>query len=173
MNLFIIFSIVFAVIIFSIVLQRIVHCPILVGFTIFAALLIVAAVFNNITFVIIAIALGILAFIVAFFDCIFRSSNFFRNNRCLTCDCNNNNGNNNDNDDTLTIVNSNGVVLARINGNTIQCRDNDNNGNSCNCGCNNDNSITFSNGNLLSTNDTNSNFSNCGCRGRNLRYTSR
>ena len=115
MNLFIIFSIVFAVIIFAIVLQRIIHCPILVGFAIFAALLIVAAVFNNTTFVIIAIALGILAFIVAFLDCIFRNSNFLRNNRCLTCECDNNNNNNNDDsDDTLTIVNSNGTVLARI-----------------------------------------------------------
>lgn len=170
MNLFIIFSIVFAVIIFAIVLQRIIHCPILVGFATFAALLIVAAVFNNTTFVIIAIALGILAFIVAFLDCIFRNSNFLRNNRCLTCECdNNNNHNNDDSDDTLTIVNSNGTVLARINGNTIQCRDNDNS-NCCSCGCNNDNNIALSNGNILSTNDINSNFSNCGCRGRNFRY---
>lgn len=170
MNLFIIFSIVFAVIIFAIVLQRIIHCPILVGFAIFAALLIVAAVFNNTTFVIIAIALGILAFIVAFLDCIFRNSNFLRNNRCLTCECDNNNNNNNDDsDDTLTIVNSNGTVFARINGNTIQCRDNDNS-NCCNCRCNNDNNIALSNGNILSTNDINSNFSNCGCRGRNFRY---
>lgn len=170
MNLFIIFSIVFAVIIFAIVLQRIIHCPILVGFAIFAALLIVAAVFNNTTFVIIAIVLGILAFIVAFLDCIFRNSNFLRNNRCLTCECdNNNNHNNDDSDDTLTIVNSNGTVLARINGNTIQCRDNDYS-NCCSCGCNNDNNIALSNGNILSTNDINSNFSNCGCRGRNFRY---
>jgi len=170
MNLFIIFSIVFAVIIFAIVLQRIIHCPILVGFAIFAALLIVAAVFNNTTFVIIAIALGILAFIVAFLDCIFRNSNFLRNNRCLTCEYdNNNNHNNDDSDDTLTIVNSNGTVLARINGNTIQCRDNDNS-NCCSCGCNNDNNIALSNGNILSTNDINSNFSNCGCSGRNFRY---
>ena len=170
MNLFIIFSIVFAVIIFAIVLQRIIHCQILVGFAIFAALLIVAAVFNNTTFVIIAIALGILAFIVAFLDCIFRNSNFLRNNRCLTCEYdNNNNHNNDDSDDTLTIVNSNGTVLARINGNTIQCRDNDNS-NCCSCGCNNDNNIALSNGNILSTNDINSNFSNCGCSGRNFRY---
>ena len=170
MNLFIIFSIVFAVIIFAIVLQRIIHCPILVGFAIFAALLIVAAVFNNTTFVIIAIVLGILAFIVAFLDCIFRNSNFLRNNRCLTCECdNNNNHNNDDSDDTLTIVNSNGTVLARINGNTIQCRDNDNS-NCCSCECNNDNNIALSNGNILATNDINSNFSNCGCRGRNFRY---
>ena len=169
MNLFIFFSVVFAVIIFAIVLQRIIHCPILVGFAVFAALLIVAAVFNNTTFVIIAIALGILAFIVAFLDCVFRSSNFFRNNRCLTCECNNNNNNNDNSDDTLTIVNSNGVVLARINGNTIQCRDNDNSS-CCNCGYNNDNNIALSNGNVLSNSDVNSNFSNCGCRGRNFKY---
>ena len=37
MNLLIFFSIVFATIVFAIVLQRIIHCPILVGFAFFAA----------------------------------------------------------------------------------------------------------------------------------------
>ena len=121
MDLFIIFSIAFSVIIFAIVLQRIIHCPILVGFAIFAALLIVAAVFNNTTFVIIAIALGILAFIVAFLDCIFRNSNFLRNNICLTCECDNDNNNNIDNNIAL----SNGNILST----------NDINSNFSNCGC--------------------------------------
>ena len=89
MTLLIIFAVVFATIIFSLVLERIIHCPILVGFAFFAAFLIVAAVFDSVALVIVAIALGILAFIVAFLDCIFRRSRFFRNNRCLTCDCNN------------------------------------------------------------------------------------
>ena len=71
MNLFIIFSIVFAVIIFAIVLQRIIHCPILVGFAIFAALLIVAAVFNNTTFVIIAIGLRNISIYCSFFGLYF------------------------------------------------------------------------------------------------------
>ena len=121
MNLLIFFAVVFATIIFAIVLERIIHCPILVGFAFFAAFLIVAAIFNSTILVIVAIALGILAFIVAFLDCISRNSRFFRNNcNCNNCSCNC--GNNSD--DTLTILNSNGRVIARINGNNITCNDN-------------------------------------------------
>ena len=87
MTLLIIFAVIFATIVFAIVLERIIHCPILVGFAFFAAFLIVAAVFDSVALVIVAIALGILAFIVAFWDCIFRRSRFFRNNKCLTCEC--------------------------------------------------------------------------------------
>ena len=43
MNLLIFFAVVFATIVFAIVLQRIIHCPILVGFAFFAAFLIFAA----------------------------------------------------------------------------------------------------------------------------------
>lgn len=86
MTLLIFFSLLFATIVFSIILQRIIHCPILVGFAFFAIFLIVAAVLNDITFVIIAIALGILAFITAFLECAIRNSDFFRNNEC---GCNN------------------------------------------------------------------------------------
>lgn len=158
MSLLIFFSVVFATIIFAIVLQRIIHCPILVGFAFFAAFLIVAAVFNSTTLVIVAIALGILAFIVAFLDCALRNSSFFRNNRCLRCDddddddddnCNcrrrrnscRNNCNcdcENNSDDTFTILNSNGRVVARINGNNITCNSNNNsNSNGCRSGYNN------------------------------------
>lgn len=188
MTVLIIFAVVFATIVFSIVLERIIHCPILVGFTFFAAFLIVAAVFNSVTLVIIAIGLGILAFIVAFLDCIFRRSRFFRNNSCLSCDCddeddersgrnlrrnncncNCNNGNNSN--ETLTILNSNGRVVARINGNNVTCTSN-NNG----CGCNNsgvnliseNGNIALTDGNILTT--SNDNYSNCGCGGRNNRY---
>ena len=87
MTLLIIFAVIFATIIFAIVLERIIRCPILVGFAFFAAFLIVAAIFDSVELVIVAIALGILAFIVAFLDCIFRRSRFFRNNKCLTCEC--------------------------------------------------------------------------------------
>ena len=48
MNLLIFFAVVFATIIFAIVLERIIHCPILVGFAFFAAFLIVAAIFAEI-----------------------------------------------------------------------------------------------------------------------------
>ena len=80
MNLLIFFAVVFATIIFAIVLERIIHCPILVGFAFFAAFLIVAAILNSTILVIVAIALGILAFIVAFLDCIFRNGKKKGNN---------------------------------------------------------------------------------------------
>ena len=55
-------------------------------------------------------------------------------NRCCnnSCNCNNcscNCGNNSD--DTLTILNSNGRVIARINGNNITCNDSNDNHHDC------------------------------------------
>lgn len=181
MNLLIFFAIVLSTIILAIVLQRIIHCPILVGFAFFSIYLIVAAVLSSQIFVIIAIIVGIIAFLAAFLDCIFSRSRFWRDNSCLNCDdddcrrrrrrnCNCNDDDNDcecnchhhchhncgcdcNNDDELTIVNSNGNVVARINGNSISC-------NSDNTGC-----VTnlLSNG-VFSNNDTNS--SNCGCNNR-------
>ncbi len=150
MNLLIFFSVVIATIILAIVLQRIIHSPILVGFAFFSVFLVVAAVLNNITFIILAIALGILAFFAAFLDCIFTRSEFFRNNPCLLGNSNNNSNNNSNSNETLTILNSNGDVVARINGNTITCNNN----------CNNDTLLTTSNGNIETLN------SNCCCNSR-------
>lgn len=119
MDLLIFFSIVFATIIFAIILERIIHCPVLVGFAFFAIFLIVAAVLNNTTYIIIAIVLGILAFIVAFLDCVFRSSNFFRNNGCLR-------------DNNEDIHNNNlGISLVSDNGNILN--NSENNCSSCSC----------------------------------------
>ena len=164
MNLLIFFAIVLSTIILAIVLQRIINCPILVGFAFFAIYLIVAAVLANLTFVIIAIILGIVAFLSAFIDCILRRSGFFRNNNCLNCNNNDNSGGNNNtnsyncgcscnNDDSLTIVNNNGEVVARIDGNSITC-------NSDNLGCLNN----FQTNAVLSNNNTN--VANCGCNNR-------
>lgn len=83
MNLLIFFAVVFATIIFSIILERLINSPILVGFAFFSIFLIVTAVLNNIALIIVSIGLGILAFIVAFLDCFFRKTDFFRNNNCL------------------------------------------------------------------------------------------
>ena len=95
-----------------------------------------------------------------------------RRNNCRN-NCNYNCGNNSS--EILTILNSNGRVVARINGNNITCIDN--NDSSCGCGCNNgcnnsgvnlisDNgNIALTDGNILNTSDN----SNCGC-GRNNRY---
>jgi len=200
MTLLIIFAVVFATIIFAIVLERLIRCPILVGFAFFAVFLIVAAIFDSVALVIVAIALGILAFIVAFLDCIFRRSRFFRNNRCLTCECDDNeeddensarSGRNrrrnncncnyncncgNNSNDTLTILNSNGRIVARINGNNVTCLDNSNdNGFGCNKTFSNsgvnlvsgNGNIALADGNILTTSNTSS---NCGCSGRNNRY---
>ena len=166
MALFIILALILSTIILAIVLQRIIHCPILVGFAFFSIFLLVAAFLGNTTLIIFAIFLGILAFIAAFFDCIFTRSGFFRNNRCLSCDDNNEgcncccNNNGNTDDERLTILNSNGEVVARINGNTVTCTSsNGNNGN--NCGCNG--RCGLSTINLTNGNNTNS---SCCCNNR-------
>ena len=134
MNLLIFFAIVLSTIILAIVLQRIIHCPILVGFAFFAIYLIVAAVLENMTFVIFAIILGIIAFFSAFIYCVLPSSSWLGNNNCTSLS-NNNNSNGTGvtylDDDELTIVNSNGDVVARINGNSVNC----NNDNITSCGC--------------------------------------
>ena len=127
MSLLIFFAIVFATIVFAIVLQRIIHCPILVGFAFFAEFLIVAAIFNSTILVIVAISLGILAFIVAFLDCIFMNSRFFRNNNCLRCRDNDNNNNNDCGCD-----NRNNIALTS--GNLVTSNDEFSNSN---CGCRN------------------------------------
>ena len=159
MNLLIFFAIVLSTIILAIVLQRIIHCPILVGFAFFAIYLIVAAVLENTTLVIVAIILGIIAFFAAFIDCLITNSEWLRDNDCLNCRNNNcggngNNNSNNNSDDALTIVNSNGDVVARINGNSVNCNNNDN------CGCGNRNTSTL----LAGINDTNltNDTSSCG-----------
>ena len=77
----------------------------------------------------------------------------------------------NDNDDnSLAIVNSNGQVVARINGNTVSCRRNNNNGN---CGCGNSNSLIaeLSENNLINTTSSNGNNSSSsyGCCNRTFR----
>lgn len=166
MALFIILALILSTIILAIVLQRIIHCPILVGFAFFSIFLLVAAFLGNTTLIIFAIFLGILAFLAAFFDCIFTRSGFFRNNRCLSCDDNNEgcncccNNNGNTDDERLTILNSNGEVVARINGNTVTCTSNNgNNGN--NCGCNGRSRLSTIN--LTNGNNTNS---SCCCNNR-------
>ena len=166
MALFIILALILSTIILAIVLQRIIHCPILVGFAFFSIFLLVAAFLENTTLIIFAIFLGILAFLAAFFDCIFTRSGFFRNNRCLSCDDNNEgcncccNNNGNTDDERLTILNSNGEVVARINVNTVTCTSsNGNNGN--NCGCNGRSGLSTIN--LTNGNNTNS---SCCCNNR-------
>lgn len=172
MTLFIFFALALATIVLAILINRIVRCPTLVALVFFSVTLLIAAIIGNTTLVVLAVILGILAFLAAFFDCIFKSSGFFRNSNCLTChnpyddnDCCN------DNDDTLAIVNSNGQVVARINGNTVSCRRNNNNNG--NCGCGNSNSLIaeLAENNLINTTSSNGNnsSSSCGCCNRTFR----
>ncbi len=134
MNLLIFFAVLFATIVLAVVLQRIIHCPILVGFAFFSIFLVIAVILSNTTLVIFSIILGIIAFLSAFFDCLLLQSGFFRNNNCLNC--NNNNCNNTckskcnceslENDQRLTILNSNGEIVAKINGDSVTCTSNSN-----------------------------------------------
>lgn len=174
MTLFIFFALALATIVLAILINRIVRCPILVALVFFSVTLLIAAIIGNTTLVVLAVILGILAFLAAFFDCIFKSSGFFRNSNCLTCH-NPYDDNDNDcccnNDDSLAIVNSNGQVVARINGNTVSCRRNNNNNG--NCGCGNSNSLIaeLAENNLINTTSSNGNnsSSSCGCCNRTFR----
>ncbi len=174
MTLFIFFALALATIVLAILINRIVRCPTLVALVFFSVTLLIAAIIGNTTLVVLAVILGILAFLAAFFDCIFKSSGFFRNSNCLTChnpyDDNNNDCCNDNDDNSLAIVNSNGQVVARINGNTVSCRRNNNNGN---CGCGNSNSLIaeLSENNLINTTSSNGNNSSSsyGCCNRTFR----
>ena len=174
MTILIFFALILTTIVLAILINRIVRCPILVALVFFSVILLIAAIIGSTTLVVLAVILGILAFLAAFFDCIFKSSGFFRNSNCLTChnpyDDNNNDCCNDNDDNSLAIVNSNGQVVARINGNTVSCRRNNNNGN---CGCGNSNSLIaeLSENNLINTTSSNGNnsSSSCGCCNRTFR----
>ena len=128
MNILIFFALVLATIVVAIFLNRLVRCPLLVGFLFFSITLLIAVILSSTALIVIAIILGLIAFLAALFDCLIKNSCFFRKNSCLNCynpyaddNCDNDNNNN---DNTLRIVNSNGEVIARINGNSINCFNN-------------------------------------------------
>lgn len=174
--LLIFFALPIATIIFSIVLQKLLKCPILVAITIFAIFLIVTFAAFSAEFLVFAILYAILAFITAFITMIIceylenrRGSHCWRrcrnnsDNCWRNCNCNNDlltissNCRNNGNGDLLTISstgrngNTNDLLTIRSN-----C---ENNG--CNCS-NCDNSfngiITIS-----GENGANTDNNNCGC----------
>lgn len=139
--IFVLIAIILLTIVLAIFSNRLVRCPLLVGFIFFSIALLVAMITANMTIVILAIIAGIVAFLSALLDCVFKSSRFLRENACMTChnpyDCdrgreresnNNNNNNCNCNDETLRIVNGDGEIVARINGNSIDCIDNNDSG---------------------------------------------
>ena len=117
-----------AIIILSIVIQRILKCPILVALTFFAIFLILTFTVFGTDFLIFAILYTILAFIAAFLADLFcriarRLRNWDDNNFTITSSCGNGKST------ELLAINSNG------NNNGNNC-----NNNSCNCGNNSNNS---------------------------------
>lgn len=133
MNFFLIFALIFFSIIAGIFFQKLVNSPILVGLLFFSIFILIAAITGNTNFVILAVVLGIIAFISAFLYCVILKCNIFRN-------CNNSNNDisvaNNTNNccscsQQLTILNSEGEIVARINGDNVTCTSNSNDNNTC------------------------------------------
>ena len=114
-NLLIFFAIPFAVIIFSIALQKLLRNPFLVSAIIFSILLIIVLAFFDTIYLIAVVAYTILSFITAvitclicrYFDtsqisnCMFNSGN---NNNCMG-----NNGNNNSSNTEVITISNDGV----------------------------------------------------------------
>ena len=149
-----------ATIIFSIALQRLLKCPILVAAIIFAIFLILTYTVFGTDFIIFAILFAILAFITAFLVCLFckiirRLQDIERRNSDCNCDCDNDERN----DDLLTISSrcgngENTRLLTISTGGTYgNNNDNNNSNNNCNCGCNNNNDNWSCNCNNNSNNE--------------------
>lgn len=138
MNFFLIFALIFFTIIVAIFLQKLVNCPLLIGLLFFSVFILVAAITENTNFIILAVVLGIIAFISAFLFCIISRCNFFDNcnnsNDVSTTSANLNTNNNTcscSSSQPLTILNSDGEIVARINGDNITCTSQQNDNNSC------------------------------------------
>lgn len=134
-----------ATIIFSIALQRLFKCPILVAAIVFAIFLILTYTVFGTDFIIFAILFAVLAFITAFLSNLFcRIIRRLRNLEGRNSDCNCDIENNEEEGCGRTISsrcgNGNSAELLTIStGGT--CENNNNNStNNCNCGCNTDNS---------------------------------
>lgn len=131
MNILIFLAVLLVAVILAIFLNRLVHCPWLVGFLFFSIALLVAIILSNITLVILAIIVGVVGFLAAFLDCTFNNCSFLKNSGCVNCN-NPYETNLTNAGETLSIVNSNGDVIARINGNTI-ISSQENTDYECNC----------------------------------------
>lgn len=172
MNVLIFFAIILVTIVLAIFINRLVRCPLLVGGIFFSITLLVAIILSNITLVILAIILGLVAFLSAFLDCFFMSSNIFRNNNCIRCHNpynSNDEGNGSENDNSLRIINSNGEVVARISGNTVNCSNSNNN--CCNCSRSTENNMLLTDAeseNIFNTTSVNGN-NNTSCISRSYR----
>ena len=128
-TLLIYFALPIAVIIFSIVLQKVFRCPIIVASIIFAIFLVVAFLVDVANFLVATIAYTILSFITAYFTMLIcRILNTLENN--------NNGSNNNCNNSCCNRINSTAVNNneTQLTSGTIQIGTN---GTSCTCNENN------------------------------------
>ena len=140
--LLIFFAIPVAVILLSIVLQRILKCPILVAITAFAIFLIVTFVIGDLTFLIATIVYTIIAYITATLTKIICKlvRRLGRNSACGSCICDNNCCDNDENSllpVTVSISEESIEDIARATTREILNAINCNNSNNSNCGCNN------------------------------------
>lgn len=98
-NLLLFFAIPVATIILAIVLQKLIHSPLLVAATFFAIFLVVTFAAFDESFLVFAIAYTLIAYITAlitrFICCLIRNSD----NPCINGSLNTNNGNSNDSDE--------------------------------------------------------------------------
>ena len=144
MNFFLIFALIFFTIIVAIFLQKLVNSPILIGLLFFSVFLILFELVSvlagwrkmNDFILIVSVVLGIIAFISAFLFCIVSRCNFFDNcnnsNDVSTANLNTTNNNCScSSSQPLTILNSDGEIVARINGDNVTCTSQQNDNNSC------------------------------------------
>lgn len=138
MNFFLIFALIFFTIIVAIFLQKLVNSPILIGLLFFSVFILISAITGNTNFIIVSVVFGIIAFISAFLFCIISRCNFFDNcnnsNDVSTTSANLNTTNNTcscSSSQPLTILNSDGEIVARINGDNVTCTSQQNDNNSC------------------------------------------
>ena len=100
-NLLIFFAIPFAVIIYSIALQKILKCPYLVAAITFSTFLIITFALSNLNFLIAGIIYTILSFVTAYITMLVNRYLRQRNND------NDNNNNNNNNNNGISRINNN------------------------------------------------------------------
>ena len=157
-SLLIFFAIQLAVVIFSIALQKIFRCPVLVAGIILAVGIIVTFVISDLNFLVATLIYTIISYITAVITCLFMRYFNECNNDGNTCSRQNNN----------RIIRNNNAELLTIdsnfpNGNTenlLTITSNSNINNSCNCN-NNENPNVINGVIRIENNDNNS--CNCNC----------
>lgn len=186
MNLLLFFALPLATILLAIVLEKILHCPILVAITFFALYLIAAfalyatGVITNLAEALIAVIVyTIIAFLTAWIVRLIRiinerlssDENNGRSRRTSCCNQNNgrigdNNNCENENNDLLRIScrcnNGNSQNLLTINS---DCLGTESNSESNGCGCGNNNDLVSTNSGVAVSGNVIPNQSNCGRTG--------